>query len=152
MGDTLLMKTLYILSLILLISLLNANELKWVDEQIEAIKPPRSGISNKKVAMLKDPFIFIKKIEKENGTKVQKAKYTFSKKRIKRKYYPKISSLHLSMIMNKSARINNKWYKENEKIKGYKILKIELSSVTLSKHKKTFLLSTHSKNKNLIIK
>jgi len=143
------MKTTYITILLLLIFELHANELKWVDEQIEAIKPSRSGITSREVSVLKDPFIFLNKTSK---TKTSKTKYISSYKHVKSKHRFKTSLFHLSMIMNKAARINNKWYKENETIKGYKILKVESSSVTLRKNKKTFLLSTHSKNKNLIIK
>ena len=38
-----------------------ANELSWVDDQVEAIKPPRSGASSQLLRAAENPFIFLKK-------------------------------------------------------------------------------------------
>ena len=42
----------------------------------------------------------------------------------------------LSMIFNKNAFINGKWYKENEKLADYKIIKINQDIVVLKKNNK----------------
>ena len=143
------MKTIFISLLLLIVVNLSANELKWVDEQIEAIKPPRSGMKVKELAKVKDPFIYLSKSGKIKKT-YTKRKYKKSSK--KRRQIVLNNKFHLSMTMNKTARINDKWYKLGEKISGYKIAKIDSSFVLLTKNKKNFLLSTHSKNTNLNFK
>ncbi len=143
------MKTLYIVLLLVLTNLLYADELTWVDEQVEAIKPPRIGISEKQIAQLKDPFIFL--IKKE--TTHSKVKNNNSaKKVIRRSHYVKkhySKKLHLDAVLNKSAMINNRWYKEGQRVYGYKLVKVQRTSVVLKKHNKKLLLSTVSKSKNL---
>jgi hypothetical protein len=142
------MKKLTIILLLLLSTQLFSNELAWVDEQIEAIKLPRKGIDNKKIAKLKDPFIYLKK--KKGKTKRRSTyrgtKYSKSGAKKVRAYSSKIS---LEAILNKSALINGKWYREGEKVYGYKLEKVNLKTVLLTKGKKQLLLSTVSKSKNL---
>ncbi|MCF6330201.1 MAG: hypothetical protein L3I99_01475 [Sulfurimonas sp.] len=139
------------LSLILLTSLLSSNDLVWIDEQIDAIKPPRSGEHNSKISRISDPFIFLEK----NGYKPIKK---ISKKTDLKKNDSNIKSvfssslLRLSMIMNGSALINNKWYKVDDWVKKYKIIEISNSSVTLRRNSKTKVISTASKNDNLKFK
>ncbi|MEN4052239.1 MULTISPECIES: hypothetical protein [Sulfurimonas] len=142
------MKKLTIILLLLLSTQLFSNELAWVDEQIEAIKPPRKGIDNKKISKLKDPFIYLKtkkgKKRKKSTYRSRKSSTSGSKK--VRTYSSKIS---LEAILNKSALINGKWYREGEKIYEYKLEKVNLKTVLLTKGKKQLLLSTVSKSKNL---
>ena len=38
---------------------LSSNELSWVDTQVEAIKPPRKGMSDSNIANIRSPFIFL---------------------------------------------------------------------------------------------
>ncbi len=128
------MKKLTIILLLLLSTQLFSNELVWIDEQIEAIKPPRKGINNKKILKLKDPFIYLRK-------KIHHR----SRKRV-RAYTSKIS---LVAILNKSALINGKWYREGEKVYGYKLEKVNPKTVLLTKGKKQLFLSIASKSKNL---
>ena len=146
------MKTLFI-PLILSLSLF-ANELQWVDKQIQAIKPPREGISKTKINATKSPFIVLKKIPKEKLSSTQNSSKTSKlTKNIKAsKTRKKSKILLLDTIINKSARINGKWYKSNEKIGKYTITNIESRTVTLSYKKKILILSTMSKNKNLNFK
>jgi len=59
------------------------------------------------------------------------------------------SKLLLEAILNKSALINGKWYKEGEKVYGYKLEKVKLKSILLTRGKKQLLLSTMSKSNNL---
>lgn len=135
------MKIFSMLIYIFIISSLNANELQWIDEQIKAIKPPRVGLKSSNLVKIKDPFIFTKSTtsikKKSSSRKVHHA--SSHKKRYS------LKKLHLSMTMNKSAKINNKWYKIGDKIHGYTILDVQLSDVTLKYYKKIYLLSTFSK-------
>jgi hypothetical protein len=119
-----------------------------VDEQIEAIKPPRSGMQSKELAKIKDPFIYLSK----GKIKKKQTKRKYKKTTKKRKQAVFNNKFRLSMTMNKMARINDKWYKLDDNISGYKIAKIDVSFVLLTKDKKNFLLSTHSKNRNLNFK
>jgi hypothetical protein len=147
------MKTIFISLLLLLVVNLSADELKWVDEQIKAIKPPRAGMEAKALAKIKDPFIYLSKAKADKKyTETKSVKTIYRKSSTKRKEAAINSKFRLSMIINKAARINDKWYKLGETIAGYKIAKIDLSFVKLSKDKKNFLLSTHSKNRNLNFK
>ncbi|WP_297439626.1 hypothetical protein [Sulfurimonas sp.] len=141
------MKTLYIA--LLLIGTLSANELSWVDEQVEAIKPSRQGLSDKAASKLKDPFIFL--IVKKEDVKGKKT----LKKRVRRSNYVKKTytrKFTLKAILNKSALINGRWYKEGDKVYGYKLKIIDLNTVLLNRSNKKILLSTKSKSKNLKFK
>ena len=134
-----------------------ANELSWVDEQVEAIKPPRTGMKNRELSIIKDPFIFLSKnridqTKNKDGTKRHQMVSTSSKvatvsvlKKPKKKQGP----LSLTMLINSSAMINGIWYKVGDKVKGYKVNKIDSTSVLLTKNNKKLLLSTKSKSKNL---
>ena len=141
------MKKLTIILLLLLSSQLFSNELAWVDEQIEAIKPPRKGIDLKKISHLKDPFIYLKAKKRTKRTSYRRSRYSKSTSTKVRTYSS--SKFSLEAILNKSALINGKWYKEGEKIYGYKLEKVNLKTVLLTKGKKQLLLSTVSKSKNL---
>jgi hypothetical protein len=140
------MKKLIIFLLILLSTHLLANELSWVDEQVEAIKPPRKGISDKEISKLKDPFI----LYSVKGKK--RVRHTYSRKYSKtatKKVQTHSSKFTLEAILNNTALINGKWYKEGEKVSGYKLEKVTHKSILLTKGKRKILLSTVSKNKNL---
>ena len=157
MGDYLLMKTILIIMLsVFLSSTLYSTELAWVDEQVNAIKPPRKGAN---ISSIKSPFIFLQK----NKTKCKGSKKSFSKVSTRRAVdkttsdcdktaKTSIKGLNLSTIINSSAMINDSWYKKNDKIKGYTILDIGKTSVTLKKGDKKLTLSTNSKNQNLKFK
>ena len=153
------MKTFFITIVILLTSSLSSNELSWVDEQVEAIKPPRTGMKSRELSGLKDPFIFLaknksKKPESKTASKSSTSSTTRAttssgaKKIIKKK----VNSLTLTTVINTSAMINGKWYKIGDKVRGYKVSKMDFKSVLLTKKSKKLLLSTNSKNKNLNFK
>lgn len=139
------MKTLLTL-LLLSLTLFSEDTLIWVDKQIEAIKPPRATVAMSELSKVADPFVFlnVKKIEAENAQKINNKKVYKKKKR-----YVKLT---LSMIMNKKARINSKWYKLGDTLYGYKITKIDENRVTLTQKGKKRILTTYTKKKNLIIK
>jgi hypothetical protein len=149
MGDYLLMKPIILFLITLFISSSTcANELAWVDEQVEAIKPPRKA---PKINNISNPFIFL---EKNGYKKVAKAKS--SKTRVKRKAGSSVNSsigrLYLDAIINSSALINGKWYKKNDKIGSYTIASIDKNFITLKKGGKKMTLSTDSKKQNLKFK
>ncbi len=152
MGDNVLKR---ITLLITLSSLLFANgesvNLSWVDKEIEAIKPPRKGISQKKIALIKDPFIFLEK----NRTKKDK-----KSKKGQNQLPPVVSgvdmpvktgmpkrSFKLAAIINDAAFINNKWYKIGQEVGGYKIVKVTMTKVTLRGPDETLTLTTDSRKK-----
>jgi len=144
------MKTLYIVLLLVLTNQLYADELSWVDEQVKAIKPPRVGISDKQISRLKDPFIFLVKQDEEDKT--TKGPATRKKRVVKHAHYVKkhySKRLHLDAVINKSAMINRRWYKEGQRVHGYKLVKVQRTSVVLQKQNKKLLLTTVSRSKNL---
>jgi len=139
-----------------------ATELSWVDEQIEAIKPPRKGVNIR--GSIYNPFIFLEK----NKTKKKDRKKASSVAKIK-KAPSKSAGLNtvvcdtdankkdsgrllLSTIINSSAMINGSWYKKSDKIKGYSIVEVTKTSVTLKKGDKQLILSTNVTKPNLKFK
>jgi len=152
MGDYILMKNLYFVLLLFLSTQLFSNKLAWVDEQIEAIKPERIGVSNNEISKVKSPFIFLEKADDstvKQNTKGVKSPYAKYKTVVKRK-----SSIYfrLEAIVNKSAMINGKWYKEGKYIYGYKLSKVNRTFVVLIRKNKRIRLSTASRNKHIKFK
>jgi hypothetical protein len=151
------MKTILIITMTFFLSnSIYANELSWVNEQIEAIKPPRKSVKLRKIS---DPFIFLKKNKKDKeGTKktsftrTKKTQLKSSKTALKGSPVKKFKGFDLSTIINSSAMINGSWYKKDAKIKGYTIVKVTKTFVTLKKGDKKLILSTNNKNKNLKFK
>ena len=145
------MKIFFKLIVLLLLSLnSNSDEVKWVDEQIEAIKPPREGVSESKIASLSDPFIFLKEKKSEtNSSVVISSEIITPSKSI---VPPSEKKFILDAIINKSALIDGKWYRINDKIDEYTISDINAVSVTLSKKGKQIVIATNSKKLNVQIK
>ena len=146
------MKNLFKITLFLLSLNLVANELEWVDQQINAIKPPRAGISQSKINLSENPFIFLDK----KGKKSLKKRSVSKRKYVKKNKYvtsaaseEKAPSLSLDAIINKSALIDGKWYKVNTKVGKYLITNINKANVTLSYKQRNYSLSTRSKNRKL---
>ncbi|MDT8339631.1 MAG: hypothetical protein RQ763_10605 [Sulfurimonas sp.] len=157
------MKTaLIILLAIFLGNSLYANELEWVDEQIEAIKPPRKGVN---IPALGSPFVFLDKNKPETkdarkgsrtaaapASKAASSKTASLAQAEKTDDVPKKGSLVLSTIINSSAMIDGSWYKVSDKISSYTVTDITKTSVTLKQGSKELVLSTVSKNPNLKFK
>lgn len=149
------MKTLLITSSSLLISTsILATELSWVDEQIEAIKPPRKSVHIKSI---KNPFIFLEKngyVKPEPKEEVSKTIISSTDANgtvttiVKKKKLVYV----LSAIMNSSVLINDQWYKKGDKVHQYTIVNISKENVTLKKGDKLMTLSTNTKNKSLKFK
>lgn len=149
------MKTFFIAVVVLLTVNLSSNELAWVDEQVEAIKPPRTGMKGRELAAVKDPFIFLKKNRIASKDKKSSAKKSSTQQSLATKKVAdsstikKKKSLSVTMLMNSSAMINGNWYKVGDTVNGYKVSKMDTHSVLLTKKSKKLLLSTNSKSKNL---
>jgi len=107
-----------IASLLFLQTTYSANELSWVDTQIDAIKPERVGIDDSKIIKVEDPFIFFKKDSKKD--KSIKISTSVKHKNIV-KQIPSTNNdvkqtppdMKLSAIINNSALINGEWYRVN---------------------------------------
>ena len=144
------MKTLTILLVVTLAIPVLGNELQWVDDQINAIKPPRDGISKAKINAIKSPFIFL---NKSNVKKISKKNKTITSGTSKKNTVKKQSTvLNLQAIINRSALINGKWYKQNDKVGKYTLHAVNRKNVILLYKKKELLLSTAKKSKNLKFK
>jgi len=141
-----------------------SNELLWVNEQINAIKPARVGIKDSELSLVRNPIIFLNtkvtKSTKKSGKKIvfksnfKKNTRTY-KQRNKVKKYSKNNfkySFQLEAIMNNSVMINGKWYLLGNKIKGYKIVEINNNSVILVRNHKSIILSTSTKNRTIKFK
>lgn len=154
MGDSILMKKLF-LGLLLIQITINANELEWVDEQINAIKPPRTGIKDADISTLKDPFIFFNKKSSKDSTttkKSAKTKTTTKSSKVVKTSIAKNSSrgFTLDAILNKSALINGKWYKLGDIIDTYTLQEVNKNDIVLVKKGfKAVFLSTETKNRTL---
>ena len=152
------MKNILLILSLFIITHAIANELEWVDEQIQAIKPPRNGISKSQIDMIKDPFIFLKKeIKEKPGTKAVVTNKSYSsKKYVSKSTTNKVSkqstSFSLDAIINKSALINGKWYKLHSKIGKYTLSSVDGTSIILSYKDQELLLTTRSKTKKLKFK
>ena len=144
-----------ILIFIFLVNSILANELKWVDEQIAAIKPPRKGISNKIINNLEDPFLFLIKNRKTISKKrnIRYNKYGTKQIYIKPSYNTKQKvnnpKFKLEAIINKTALINNRWYKIGEKIDRYTLKEMTKTKVVLLKGLRVIILTTNSENRTL---
>jgi len=155
------MKTLFIVTFLLLTLNLSSNdELEWVDEQINAIKPPRVGVKSIKIARLKSPFIFLRKKGNSKNTTARRRSVipngmmASSRNKTKKAKKAKVvkRGLYLGAVLNDTALISGKWYKINDKVGAYTLTSVSRTSVVLSGKKKSLTLSTDSKNLNLKFK
>lgn len=131
---------------------INTNELSWVDEQVEAIKPARTGIKNYKIDRLKNPFVFLKPIDKAGKSKrrvAPRVTTTHSSSQIQPAIVHSSSSLALEAVINKSALINGRWYKEGQNVYGYTLKKVSGNTIYLTKNNKTKVLTTKVKHTSL---
>ncbi|WP_345970866.1 MULTISPECIES: hypothetical protein [Sulfurimonas] len=117
-------------------------DMKWVDDEIAAIKPPRKGVHASALYGLQDPFraqLILNQPHKAKATG------TYVKR-------PKQRYMTLESVINsRTALIDGKWYKEKDTIYGYVITKIERDSVLLQKKKKEVTLTLKKKNPKIQI-
>ena len=122
------------------------DSLAWVDQQIAAIKPKRSGISDTKIAEITSPILYkveLEEIEKPDGTK----KLTVAQVKLPEPIKP----LKVTAIFNKSALIDGQWLKVNSSIRGYKVRHINSDNVLLQSSNKKLKLFIKEKNDNIKI-
>ncbi len=152
------MKKLNILITLFLSINLFADELVWVDTQVEAIKPSRDGVKYSTISILADPFIFLnakKKVESKvvyPRKKRYKTSSTSTSATNRKIAYSYTKGLILETVINNSVQINGNWYKLNDNVKGHKLTKIDRTSVILTRYGKKTILSTKSKNSTLKFK
>ena len=139
-----------LLALTLLTALLQADEgMSWVDQKIEEIKPQRQGLSSRALSRLKNPFVLLKSGTTGKGTATKAPSASTGLRPVKKDMSG--APLTLQAVMNTSALINNKWYKENAKVREYKLTQIKNGYVVLESKKKKLRLFIARKNKNLNI-
>jgi len=148
-----------------------ANELSWVDEQIDAIKPNRHGVSNAKISKIGRTFVYLKKNQPKKSKSSKSSNKTSpirtsstssstsnsstsssSENPVVTSITTPNSVLTLNAIINSVALINDDWYNLGDTLHGYKVVKIGKTSVTLVKKKKTTVLSTKSSTNKLKFK
>ena len=133
------MKTL-LLSLLIVSTLLLASEdtvspsHALINKQIKEIKPARRGVTKLAVSTTKNPFIMFKVNKK--GKKIA----FVSKKKVK------LTPLKLESVINKSVKINGKWYKEGDRIRNYTISKVSSGEALLKSRSKELKLYQNTQN------
>jgi hypothetical protein len=112
-----------------------------INKQIAEIKPPRKGVSSVDVARVQSPFLLLKSEKKE-------------KKKKKRLYKKRstVAPLTLESAINKNVKINGKWYKEGDKVRGYTIVKVAADEVLLKSNGKERTLYLNQKNDKIQFK
>lgn len=139
------MKTLIFTLILFTGNLFASANTEWVDKQVQAIKPPRSGVSHTAINRVKNPFIFVYK--KTEGT----SKDTKSGTKTDASKVAKTAPLKLAAVMNNSALINGTWYQVNDKVRGFSIAKIETDSILLQSGKTKKMLFVTQENPNIKI-
>ena len=147
MGDHVLMKTL-LLTIFIAGSLMADANTEWVDQQVAAIKPPRTGVSSAAINRIKNPFIFTypATASKSDGKKTAQTSDKKAPEAAKEIAKP----MRLVAVLNNAALIDNVWYKPNDTVRGFTIAKIDHDSVILTKakqEKKLFIASENPKIK-----
>lgn len=143
------------LLLLFLSSSVYASQLDWVDEQIEAIKPPRKGVE---IAKMENPFIFLakNKSQKEESKSGVSSQDTTSLKahKIADSNTSNIQNkvFVLSAIINASALIDGVWYKKNDNIENYTVVDITKTTAILKTSDKMVVLSTSTKTPTIKFK
>ena len=97
----------------------------------DQISKKRIGPSDKTLSSVPTPFV------NQNILKIIKDKNATKRKPI---------ILRLHGIINKTVRINNKWYKLNSKVYGFRLVKIKNLSVILKRKRKKIELFLRKKN------
>ncbi len=98
------------------------SQLTWVDEQIQAILPPRSGVPNQSIDALGDPMkMILPAVSAQPGGKGLLLPPPIIEE-----------PLRLQAIINRSVLINGKWYKSGDAVRSYTVSEIKPGSVLLS--------------------
>ncbi len=141
------MKLLYLLFISACILFANS-DLKWVDDQIEAIKPNRVGIDSSYVDALKDPVVVKTVDQPDSKTASGKSAPSYAGKSARKL---ELRPLTLEAVFNDAAYINGHWYKLNEKVRGLNLSYINDDYIILSGKKKKTRLFVNNKNSKIKI-
>jgi len=138
------MKNLLILPIITLLSLnLSANTQQdsgtLIRTLVDEIKPPRTGVKASDVLKTKSPFLLF-------STTKQGKKVYAPKKHIK------LPPLKMESSINKSVKINGKWYQEGDRVRQYTIVKVSAGKVLLKSKKKQLQLFQDNGNEKINFK
>jgi len=135
-------------SLLFFQATLSANELSWVDTQVDAIKPARVGMNDSEILKIQDPFIFYKKDSAKNKkvTRITKSSIKKSSTNSVEITNKAIKPMKLSAIINNSALINGEWYRVNQNVAGFIVSNITRTNVVLTKGSQKLVLTTNDKN------
>jgi hypothetical protein len=138
---------LYAFTPLLLLQLNAGSDLQWVDDQVKAIKPARSGINSSYIDQLKNPIKLIeaKEIVNKDGT------ISLSNGMPKAIHQVRLQPLRLETIINNNVYINGRWYTLNDKIRGKKITLINRNYIVLKDKKKKIRLFVNNKNDKIKI-
>jgi len=135
--------------------LANTIDLSWVDKQIEAIKPPREGESMKNISQIKNPFVFLSNNEEKTKGSAKKSENSEKNKEALKQQKSVVfskNSFLLGAIINKTALINNKWYRVGDIVNGYTIVSIDKKTVNLKNASLSKILTTKTQNTKLKFK
>lgn len=139
------MRAILLLSLTLSFLLSNDKLIASIDQTLQKVIYESSSkeVSNIKISY--DPF----NTNKPKAVDTQTKKSTNFQKPQPQKHPSKLA---LSMIFNKNAFINGKWYKENEKLADYRVIRINQDIVVLKKNNKYTTLKLPQSNTILFTK
>ena len=117
-------------------------DMHWVDQEIDAIKPPRKGVVAGALVGLKDPFRdqLILNQPPGSGKTIM----------VKRARAERPFTLE-AVINSRLVLIDGKWYKQDEKVHGYTVQSIGKDNVTLQNKQKQIKLTLVKQNKNIKI-
>ncbi len=130
-------------------------ELSWVDEQIKAILPARAGVSDSYINALNDPIKYASPSSNKSGNVLKLlAPPKLGTLGGAPLLVPKVveEPLKLQALFNKTALINGKWYRLNDRVRSYSLSEIKLNSIVLNGPKDQKLILFLSKpNTNIKI-
>ena len=94
------------------------------------------------VRNISSPFVFLKEIKSKGGTKK-----TYSTRKT-----VKFEPLKMESAINKNVKINGKWYKEGDRVRGYTIVQVSAGEALLKSKKKELKLNLNQKNDKIQFK
>ena len=109
------------------------NEVKEYDKIFDRIAERRVGADVNMIDKLDNPFIHVGTDPTEGNTSIQTTVF------------------NLEATFNQKAKINGNWYKKNDPIGSYKLVKITRNSVTLQNEIEKKELEIRTKDENVKI-
>ncbi len=127
-------------------SLLVAQDnLAWVDQQIAAIQPKRSGISDIKISEIASPIKYQEFQKDDTDSNDIKSPIVHTE------LTEPVKPLKVAAILNNSALIDGQWLKVSDTVRGHKIKKINSDNVLLQSSNKKLKLFIKEKNDKIKI-